>query len=346
VHHTKFLRIHLLTGRRLQSTICGPQEGTYWIQHSYVRVNIPRDCTDDELSLGDVIGSTFRDDPTHMMVFLERIRLAHICREITDTIPLDTAALLRMPYESIIALDQKLEQFLATMPPLLQYGCSNKDILESMYPQLPSWRYCIAKAALSRRWKLNQAFLLRQNVDPRYEYSRRVCVESAHAVITGYTKLSGSNASSTLLTRMGIAVHFTHLALSILIVDLCFNLPQTDGARAKDDIKAAFKIFSGAKTISPLLAKSIASLKAVLQRNDIDLTEASPFNKASNDGTEGGIFEATQRGPVLFHNHVSHDDATIDATFDTFWNMALQNDGDIDLNDWDHLFSTLDTRPI
>jgi hypothetical protein len=284
-----------------------------------------------------------------MMVFLERIRLAHICREITDTIPLDTATLLQMPYERLIVLDQKLEHFLATMPQCLQYYCPSKDIVESIYPQLPSWRYCIAKAALSRRWKLNQAFLLRQNVDPRYEYSRRVCVESAHAVITGYTKLSRFNATSTLLTRMGIAVHFTHLALSILIMDLCFNRPQTNVARTKDEIKAAFKIFGDAKVITPLLAKSIASLKAVLQRNGIDLTEASPSNvgdKISNDETERSMSEATQRELVPFHDQDSYQDPTLDSTFDTFWDMALQSDGGIDLSDWDHLFSTLDTRPI
>ncbi|KAF2451795.1 hypothetical protein P171DRAFT_478819 [Karstenula rhodostoma CBS 690.94] len=334
----------------LQSTISGPQEGTYSIQHSQIKVNLPQDCTDDELALGDANGSTFEDAPTDIMVFLERIRLAHICREITDTLPLETVALLQMPYGRIVALDQKLEQFLATMPHLLQHHCSNKDILESMYPQLPSWRYCITKAALSRRWKLNQAFLLRQNLDPRYSYSRRACVESAHAVIAGYTSLFGNNTTSTLLTRMGIAIHFTHLALSILIMDLCFNRPQKEVARTKEDIKAAFKIFGTAKTVSPLLAKSLVSLKAVLQRNHIDLTDAFPSSVGDqiSNGDDAGrsVSGATGGETSSSLNQNSYQDVTMDATFDTFWDYAVQIDGGMDLDEWDHLFSTLDTRPI
>ncbi|KAL5382429.1 hypothetical protein DPSP01_006529 [Paraphaeosphaeria sporulosa] len=334
----------------LQSTISGPQEGMYWIQQGHIKVKLPRDCTDDELSLGDTSGSTFEEAPSHVMVFLERIRLARICCEIADNLPLETVALLQMPYERIIALDQKLEQFLATLPPVLQYNCTNDHILESMYPQLPSWRYCIAKAALSRRWKLNQPFLLRQNLDPRYAYSRRACVESAHAVIAGYTSLFTCNVTSTLLTRMGIAIHFTHLALSILIMDLCFNQPQRDVTRIKGDIEAAFKIFGNARTVSPLLAKSLASLKAVLQRYNIDLADASPPNVgvqiSNGDDAEHSTSDATIQELSNTHDQSRYQDVRTDTTFDAFWDIAMQNDGGIDLNEWDHLFSTLDTRPI
>ncbi|KAJ4351630.1 uncharacterized protein N0V89_006973 [Didymosphaeria variabile] len=333
----------------LQSTISGPQEGTYWIQGRYIKVKLPRDCTDDDLVLGDFNSRRSGDAPTHMMVFLERIRLAHICREITDTVPLNTNTLLQMPYERIIALDQKLAQFLATMPRLLQYDSPNNKLLESIYPQLPSWRYCIAKTALSRRWKLNQPFLLRQNLDPRYGYSRRACVESAQAVIRGYASLKKTNEMSTLLTRMGIAVHFTHLALSVLIMDLCFNKRETDVAQIKEDITTAFSIFADAPTVSPLLAKSLASLKAVLQQNNIELaiTSTDMVNKANNsDEVAHSVSETTEGAFPPHYDRRSDLDTTTDPTFDTYWNIALQNGGEVDLSGWDDLFSSLDTRLI
>lgn len=37
------------------------------------------------------------------------------------------------------------------------------------------------------------------------------------------------------MARMGIAVHFTYLALVVMVMDLCFNSDELDGA----DIKTA-----------------------------------------------------------------------------------------------------------
>lgn len=137
-------------------------------------------------------------------------------------------------------------------------------------------------------------------------YSRRACVESVHVVIAGYTDLFEYNATSTLLMRIGIAIHFIHLALSILIIDLCFNQFQTDVAQIKEDIKAAFKIFGDAKVVSPLLRESLVSLEAVPQRNNIDLTDASPCNvdkKISNvDDAERRTSDITDRELSFSHN--------------------------------------------
>lgn len=303
-------------------------------------MNLPRDCTDDELSLGEPYSSVSSDAPSHMMVFLERIRLAHICREITDTIPLDTNALLRMPYEQIVDLDQKLEKFLDTMPPFLRHDCPNKELMESIYTQLPSWSYCIAKSALSRRWRLNQRFLLRQNLDARYAYSRRVCIQSARAVIKGYAHLVAHRSASALLTRMGMAIHFTHLALNILIMDLCFNRDQDDEHEIKKDIKAAFKIFDEAPIVSPLLAKSFASLKVVLEKNGISLKATGPkvidMTRSASEVTASIPYQSLQ----------SEQEVVTDTTFDTFWDTTLQTSNDIDLDGWDDLFFNFDNRPI
>lgn len=318
------------------------------MQDRFIEVKLPQDCAEDELTFYTPDGEASEDTLTYATVFLERIRLAQICREITDTVPLNTNALLQMPYERIIALDQKLKNFLATMSPFLLEDYPNREILETIYPQLPSWRYCIAKAAHSRRWKLNQPFLLRQSLNPCYSYSRNACLESAQAVIRGYASLVGHDETSSLLTRTGIAVHFTHLALSILIMDLCFNRPEADVGQIKRDIAMAFKIFADAPTVSPLLAKSMASLKAMLKRNNIELSEASSCDEIDrlNDdqGTSRSISELTG-GETPFGRH-SEEGASLDTSFDTFWNMALQDNGNMDLNDWDGLFSTLDNRPI
>jgi hypothetical protein len=139
---------------------------------------------------------------------------------------------------------------------------------------------------------------------------------------------------------MGMAIHFTHLALNILIMDLCFNRDQDDEYEIKEDIKAAFKIFDEAPIVSPLLAKSFTSLKAVLEKNGISLETAGP---KMIDMTRG----ASEVTAWIPHQSIqSEQEVVTDTTFDTFWDTALQTSNDIDLDGWDDLFSNFDNRPI
>jgi hypothetical protein len=113
-----------------------------------------------------------------------------------DTLPQETYKLTKLPYEHILALDKKLEDFLSDLPFFFRLDAESRQqskALETIYPKIPNLRYCITTAAHSKRCKLHQRFLLRQSWDPRYAYSRRACLESARAVIQIYADLSESS---------------------------------------------------------------------------------------------------------------------------------------------------------
>ena len=142
---------------RLLSTISGPQDGTYFTHPNHVNVRLPKDCTDDDLALGEENESIIGPKPTGMTFFLERLRLAHLCREIADTVPLATSKLMQMPYEQIVALDKKLLEFISSLPFYFKLDAESRSRtkpLEAMYPKIPISRYCITTEAHSRRWKL------------------------------------------------------------------------------------------------------------------------------------------------------------------------------------------------
>lgn len=110
-----------------------------------------------------------------MTFFLEKIRLAHLCREMADNVPLETSKLMQLSYEYMVALDKKLEDFILSLPFFFRNDAESRQKskgLESIYPRIPVLRYCVLTAAHSRQCKPHQKLLLRQSWDPRYAYSR------------------------------------------------------------------------------------------------------------------------------------------------------------------------------
>ncbi|KAE8440763.1 hypothetical protein EG329_006598 [Mollisiaceae sp. DMI_Dod_QoI] len=353
---------HIAATDWLLSTVSGPQEGMYFIHPKQVHVRPPKDCTDDDLVLGGEENgptSIITPQPTAMTFFLSRLQLAHICREMTDTVPLETSKLLQMPYEHIIALDKKLEDFISNLPFFFKLDADSRSrsrALETVYPKIPMSRYCITTEAHSRRCKLHQRFLHRQSVDPRYAYSRSTCMESARTVVQAYKDLREHNAPSRMTELMGMAVHFTHLALVVMVMDLCFNRDEADGREIKEEVKEALQMFEDAEDASPLLGRFLSSLKDVLRKHEIQLSD--PSTAASNNSNIVGFgdeimldaFDSSanddQGQSFQFGTSIQNPGMDLNSSFDDFWQFAMQGEPSHDSLTWDNLYSALDSRPL
>jgi hypothetical protein len=281
--------------------------------------------------------------PTGMTFFLERLRLAHLCREMTDAIPMQTPELLQLPYEHIIAMDMKLQNFLSTLPLFFQVDPSSRaqsKPLEDIYPKTPILRYCIITDAHSRRFKLHQKFLPRQSDDPRYAYSRQACLESARTVVKVYEDLREHDSSCTEL--MGMAVHFTHLALVVLTMDLCFNKEDAHESEIKAEVKAALIGFENARYPSPMVTHLLESLKKVLRKHNVQLQDQSTdaITVSNSISFEDPMLFTQLGGDMGVADHV------LDTSFDEFWEIAMQGAASPDLLLWDNMFSSVDLRPL
>ncbi|KAK5556824.1 hypothetical protein LTR46_005336 [Exophiala xenobiotica] len=341
----------------LWSMVSGPQEGTYFIHPNHIQVKLPIDCNDDDLVLGESSELAMDPRPTGMSYLLERIRLAHLCREIVDRVPLETSKLEQVPYDHIIDLDRKLVGFISSLPFFFRLDAESRKRtrpLEIMYPNIPLLRYCISRAAHSRRCKLHQRFLLRQSSNPRYAFSRRACLESARAVIQFHGDLGGDGLPWIVAARRGIAMHFVHLALVVLVMDLCFNKDQADEAEIRAEVKATLQRFEDAKHDSPLLGRFLKSLCGIVRKHEIHPNESS--NSAlSNDPAQTSapiLNDFNPPGddrwqPVQLGSTGQISDPALEApTFDDFWDDAMAGEPDLDFSVWDSLLSSLDSRPL
>lgn len=337
-----FNSVIILNLARTQSTMTGPQEGTYTIHPNHIQVKLPTEYEDDNSLSGDVPQST------GITFLLARIRLAELSREYTDTVPLDTSKVLRVPYQHIISLDQKIKDFLMELPYFFRSDDKSRQkskSLEAVYTKIPVMRYCILTAAHTRRCRLHQKFLIRLSSEPQYGYSRQACLGSARAVIQLYREpRSESNSPSMETARMAMAVHYTHLALVIQVMDLCFNKNVPDYDERKDEVLSTLRMLQEARDISPLLNRSLESVTEVLRKHQVHIS----MEELANDMTQHLPSEENGYPPGNLEAHPRQHDFSfaIDPSIDEFWQSANQFQMDFDSNTWDSLFSNLESGPL
>ncbi|KAI1478541.1 hypothetical protein F4774DRAFT_385197, partial [Daldinia eschscholtzii] len=346
---------HITAEDWLQSAISGPQAGMYFIHPNHMDVRLPKYYFDDEILLSSESETTDGPPPNGTAFLLERIKLAHLCREIADTIPPETSKALQIPYERIIELDKKLQDFISNLPFFFKTDPASREKsrrFETVYPYIPHMRYAITNAAHSRRCKLHQRFLLRQSYDSRYSYSRLACLESAFAVIRGYEDPTEFDSPAYTTARMGLAMHYMHLALVVMVMDLCFNRHEADEAEIKTKLREAFQKFDDDRHVSPLPRRFLTSLRDVLQKHEVYLTNQPTSGADSaidiNSAVESGGFGLAhdiQMQPD-FGLDMQNTELGLDNSFEEFWRFASQSEMNLDSITWDNLFSALDTRPI
>ncbi|KAI0381142.1 hypothetical protein F5Y04DRAFT_255851 [Hypomontagnella monticulosa] len=346
---------HVAAEDWLNSTISGPQEGMYLIHPNHINVRLPKDYLDDDINPHDERDPSSDAQPNGMTFFLARIRLAHLCREIADTMSGAACKLLETPYENIVTLDKKLLDFISSLPFFFKLDDESREKskpLEAIYPHIPIMRYSIMNAVHSRRCKLHQRFLVRQTYDLRFDYSRQACLESARAIIQGYEGPAEDDSPSYTTARMGMAMHYTYIALVVMVMDLCFHRGDVDEAKIKTEVKAALQKFEDAKDVSRLPRRFLSSLCDILYKHKVYFTEPpAPTDDntvISANKTRLNAFDLpddTHMQSTQFELD-THDSTVPDRSFDEFWQFATESEPNLDSLTWDNLFSALDTRPM
>jgi hypothetical protein len=152
--------------------------------------------------------------------------------------------------------------------------------------------------------------------------------------------------------RMAMAVHYTHIALVILVMDLCFNRDEEDHEERKWEVFAALQMLDGARSLSPLLSRCLDSVVEVLRKHDIHLSLEYRMNHdvtGTTQHTGEGNTNVFDNTPVHFPQEglgSAEGTFAIDPVINEFWQNANLFDTGLDSSGWDMLFSNLDSRPF
>ncbi|KAF9884404.1 hypothetical protein FE257_001804 [Aspergillus nanangensis] len=285
---------HMVSTDWLHALLGGPQEGIYLLQPKHMNVNYPMN-TDDELITPSGPQHSFPlSVPTIMSVFHYRTKLAELCREVVDTLPevfLDPSEPVSRgaSYDAILALDAKFRDFLDTMPLFFKLDPASIQQSRDICRERPyiAWQRTFTQFGIHVRiCRLHQPFHLAGITDPKYAYSRKVCVESAETVLNLRRTMDEIGALVNLMpSRFWVIIQHLFLAAIMLATDVALDPGAPEANSRKDKVLAACQMLERSQHESSTLAKAIRkntqTLLMILQNqasasdNDVVLGEVA-----------------------------------------------------------------------
>lgn len=169
-------------------------------------------------------------EPTTMSYSIQRIKLANLCREAIDLIPISVFDASKLDYKQVVALDQRFLVFLEEIPIFLrsdEQSIQQSEHVVARYPQMRVQRQALSMLTHTRRCKLHQPFLIRGLVDSLYSYSRIASLKSARAVLELKRRIETSDMTNLPHNRYRLSssyvIYHTFMATVVLVMDLCFK---------------------------------------------------------------------------------------------------------------------------
>ncbi|RJE24526.1 hypothetical protein PHISCL_03113 [Aspergillus sclerotialis] len=314
----------------------GPQQGTYLVHPSHMRVNYPQEPES-------------RDGvPSSISFFLQVIQLSEICRTVVDTIPCIFEDTELSNYEQIITLDTRFEDFINSLPPFFSLEWKDDDNTD---PQIATQRYLIHLGTHTRRSKLHQPFLVRGFTEPKYAYSRMACLRSARTILEVCRIFQEKQGNVAYIpARLGAVVHHVFTAAVVLVMDLCFNKVNGDEEQRQEEVMRACRMLDELKRDSPMAAKFLGPLMEILQKYKVRLLEQDPLSSTSLPAQHGSFRPATAANPHTYNTidqPATLDTRTAATSDDWDFDQMMQNYIDLGQNAnvpvWDDLFAEVDS---
>ncbi|KAE8393437.1 hypothetical protein BDV23DRAFT_36435 [Aspergillus alliaceus] len=343
---------HMAATDWLLSLSGGPQQGTYLVHPKHMCVNRPRNIDDLDLDRSDPEHTLPLSQPTAMTYYILRIKLAEISRSVVDALPFSPSDWAMVEYDMIVSLNRKFDEFLRDLPVFFRHDAASREQsrnVDRRYPQTIFQRYIIASTFHSSRIKLNQPFLTRISLDPGYEYSRKVCLESARSIINMHNSVQqDAGLLASVHVRLATFLCIFFLATAVLIIDLCINKDEDNEGRRQEVMEACY-VLKQAEESSSIAGRFLKSLIDILHKYEIRVSpeitpRPAPTGSNSNaDPTDiCTAAPSTTDGNVLWPNSLEQGISDIDGMWQSF--IELGNSGDV--TSWDDIFSALGTRTL
>lgn len=295
-----------------------------------------------------------------MSYYIQRIKLADICRSVVDVMPLAGLSSSTVDYQDVIALDRKFEAFFDNLPTFLKTDENSRlesEAIMRTHPHMRTQRYTIGTVGLIRRCKLHQPFLIRRSAEGHYTYSRNVSLRCARAVI-GLKKIMDEEHDNPLYTTVkpGVVAYHIFMATIVLVMDLCFNRNEGDDAARKAEVRDACRALedciSQSTSQSHAACEFLNSLTDTLRKHKVKLHNLpdDAIEKAPVAGStaafppHAGMSIAKEVSDQTRNVWLQDNTQNVLSDFDSIWKEYIEYGPNMDMPDWDGLFNDLDSR--
>ncbi|RDW94095.1 fungal specific transcription factor domain-containing protein [Aspergillus mulundensis] len=218
-------------------------EDAYLYHPSHMCVDLPSQLDDMDITATGYRHPKPMSEPIASTFLIARAKLASNCREVVDSMP-SIAPGVEPSYDTILALDARFYNCLAELPPIFQLN--QDEAAQHRWARKPYIRWQRITMHLSvhtRLCRLHRPYYLKGMADPKYQYSRDVCVISAQVVLDLWHSMDEkkTNVGLTPDQFWVVAQHAFSAALT-LATDVSFDASAPDAAERKAKVLAAHDI--------------------------------------------------------------------------------------------------------
>ncbi|KAK8162237.1 putative Zn(II)2Cys6 transcription factor [Phyllosticta citrichinensis] len=283
---------HIVSSDWLLSFLGGPQEGTYAINPKQMRVSYPVNADDELITTTEAHSNLPLTVPTSMSSFIQRIKLAELCREVVDSLPSTLLEPRELNYDMVLDLNAKFQDYLKALPFFFQLDPANIERSRNICRERPyiAWqRTMVHFSAQTRICRLHRPFLLEGSSNPKYAFSRMTCIRAAHAVLELRRSMDDLEPRELDGTRFVHVMHHVFMAAVILATNACFDPNEPNVEARKAEVMAACKVLERDTQESTIasrgLQKGIDTLRGMLQKHK---SQPDAYQTGQNAESIGG----------------------------------------------------------
>lgn len=339
----------MLTERRLLTRYDGPSAGAYTAHPAHMVVNKPLNLNDDDLISGHSEQERPTSQHTTMSYFLQRLRLAEICRSSTDRGLLTPKFSESLNQSNVIYVDAELKQLSNSLPPFFLLDNEKRCIGEfAQNSTIIVQRYFINSLIHTQRCKLHLPYLVQGLIGPEYVYSRHSCLESARMIVLTELQLEQEDLPfvRTRFKHTGV-LYGLFMANVVFLLDDCSRRGAGEGlpGRHCNEATQAMRILEQAKSHSQIAARFWCSMKRILF-DDKSLRSLDTSNISEQCVTDIVAVNMTEQDLSINSTNWSSLEGLYaqkePSEFIVAGDEAFQPSSEVLLADWNELFGGLD----
>ncbi|PGH20805.1 hypothetical protein AJ80_03432 [Polytolypa hystricis UAMH7299] len=331
----------------LSAFIAGYPIGTYVVHPHQMHVNLPSNADDDAITR-DHCPNEPLTTPTDMTYFIFRCQLSTIFREFIDHANTSGVEIDEMDYEHILTFERRINEFTDTVPYFLRSDAESRRRCKELDKQRPYlfWqRYMAQFGAGARMSRLHRQYLARGARDPRYAYSRMVCLSSSRAVLEAEKQMRADVTDDMPNpSRIWLVMYQVFLATVVLVMDFIFNKDEPYAEARIAEITECCRRLEEAKDVSPLAERGLEELKGVMRKwgllNDMGTRTNHSERREVEQPTDTSV-------PELLPTQ--HQDAPMSETaggseLPSSWIDAWDFNVELDFPQWEAIFRDLERK--
>ncbi|KAL4778545.1 hypothetical protein BJX76DRAFT_132329 [Aspergillus varians] len=332
----------------LSSFSGGIQERAYSYHPKHMCVDYPANVDDNNLCATGIRDIQPPSVPTLTSYLIYRANLSRLCREVVDSMP-PISQDHEPCYDTILALDERFQEFFADLP--LCYRLDPESIEQSRPLSVDrpyiEWQRTTAHISIhTRLCRLHRPYHLKGMTDPKYAYSRQVCVRSAQVVLDLRRSMDESHLPVGLRpARFWVIVHHVSLAALTLATDVSFDVTAPDAEARRAKVLAAYETLEKS-TEEPcefreVIKKNLQTLMATLNKRQSS-HDISTSNQPQNISHRSSIAVGSEPPHGLVQEGTSEQGLAGGSTpwdddWERLWSEFLEVAPDLDFSQWDQL---------